>query len=125
MTTRLLTRRLASFAGTLLLGLAAAFASAGPASAFDLHYSSWDSGTEVLLTSAETGAAVADGTYFTGPLCGDAITRAVQSGIPFPDAARSSCQLAVSLCAKDARMNNRALSGTRLFADGSHRCLVR
>ena len=95
------------------------------ATAYEVSYSAWDSGTNVLLDGAETSAAVGQGIAFTSGVCGHAITTAVQTGVFFPDQGRSVCPTALIDCARDAHSNNRALSGARLFADGHVRCLVR
>jgi hypothetical protein len=125
MTTHTILRRLASLTGAVLLGGTGVLAAAGTADALDVTYSSWDSGTNLLLDGGETSAAVAEANAYTSPLCADAIDLAIQQGISFPDRARSTCATAVVTCAKDARSRGNALSGTRMFADGGYRCLVR
>jgi len=125
MTTHAIFGTLASLTGAVLLGGTGVLATAGTASALDVTYSGWDSGTNLLLDGGETSAAIADGNAYTSRLCADAIDLAVQQGISFADQARSTCATAVITCAKDARSRGNALSGTRLFADGGHRCLVR
>lgn len=118
-------RRAALAAAALVTAATGVLASTGTAQAFEVSYSSWDGGTNVLLTGPETSAAIADGVYFTTGLCGDAITRAALTGISFPDRARAACGSATTVCAQEARAMGNALSGTRLYADGTHRCLVR
>jgi hypothetical protein len=125
MSTTLIRRSLACTATAVLVTGIGALTMTEPASAVEVSYSAWDSGTNVLLDSAETSAAVAQGTAFTDGVCAHAITTAVQAGVFFPDQARSACPTALITCARDAYSNHRALSGARLFADGSVRCLVR
>ena len=118
-------RTAAAAAAALLVGGAGVLATTGPASAFDLTESSWDAGTNILLDASETDAAVSDGIYFTGGLCGSALTRALQTGVYFSDEAAMKCPSAVIACALDASRRGNALSGTRFYADGTYKCLVR
>jgi hypothetical protein len=125
MKSTLIRRTLASTATAVLVTVAGGLITNDAASAYEVSYSSWDSGTNVLLDSAETAAAVSQGNAFTSGVCSAAVTTAVQTGVFFPDRARSACPTALITCARDAYTHNRALSGARLFADGSVRCLVR
>jgi hypothetical protein len=124
MTTPTAVRRLAARSISIaLLAGAGVLATTHPAGAVGVS-AAWDGGSDVTLSSSETGAAVADGIYASGSMCSAAITTAVQAGIYFSDWARSNCSTAVVACAKDAYAHNRALSGVRFYAT-RYTCLVR
>ena len=125
MNTKLIRRALASTATAVLMTVAGGLVTNDAASAYEVSYSSWDSGTNVLLDSAETAAAVSQGNAFTSGVCSAAVTKAAQTGVFFPDGARSACPTALITCAMDAYAKGNALSGARLFADGNVRCLTR
>ena len=102
MNTTLIRRSLACTATAVLVTGIGALTMTEPASAVDVTYSAWDSGTNVLLDSAETSAAVGQGIAFTGGTCAAATTEAAQAGVFFPDRARSACPTALITCARDA-----------------------
>jgi len=117
-------RPVAAAGAAVLLSVVGALAVTDAAHAVDLTGPSWDNGVDVHLSSVETTSAVSQGIYATGSMCTQAINQAIQGGVVFPDAARTTCAESVAVCARDARVANRALSATRLYADGTHKCLV-
>ncbi len=124
MNTTMIPRALASTATAVLVTVAGGL-SRDAASAYEVSYSAWDAGTNVLLDSAETAAALSQGNAFTSGVCSAAVTKAAQTGVFFPDRARSACPTALIDLCQDAYTKGNALSGARLFADGNVRCLTR
>jgi hypothetical protein len=119
-------RRSAAAAATAVLMTAVGAATTvESAQALSVVYTSWDSGTDVVLTADETTDVRRTGPYAASGICADAITLARQSGLPFSDESAGVCVTWVEICVDEAARNGRAIGAVRFYESRTPRCLVR